>query len=152
MRLDRLLPGLLLIALAACTDPPPIDDASSALDAGAIDRATGWDHDVNADVYFPPRDAGQGCGDVPTSGSCSDAGVLSWCEDNTPRSADCTALGLSCDEKPTLGGYWCLAGPSENCRAWPCRDPLFCGPSWICTGWPDAGSEDHRVDAGSEDH
>jgi len=152
--LHLLVPLLLGVASApACTNPAPGSDASGSLDAGASDGATGWDHNVGGDVHFPPHDAGPGCSDVPTTGSCSDAGVLSWCEDNAVRSADCTALDLSCGEKPSLGGYWCLAGPNQSCRYWPCSDPLFCANSWICTGWPDAGAEDRSaLDAGSEDH
>jgi hypothetical protein len=153
MKLHRVLPGaaLLTLGLSGCPTPEPTTDAASALDAGASDSATGWDHNVGGDVHFPPHDAGPGCGDVPAGGRCSDGGVLAWCEDNAVRSADCAALGLSCGEKPTLGGFWCLAGPNGNCRTWPCADPFICGPSWICSGWPDAGPLDGQHDGGSAD-
>ncbi|MBN2361845.1 MAG: hypothetical protein JXR83_20510 [Deltaproteobacteria bacterium] len=142
MRIAHLAPPALLgaLALLACTDPQPAADAGAASDAGVGDRATGQDRSVGYDVHFPRRDAGSGCGDVTSAGNCDDAGVLTWCEDDAVQSVDCTAIGYQCGAG--AGGYWCLAGPGQSCRTWPCREPLYCGTAWICTGWPDGGARD----------
>ena len=139
----------LLVALSAigCPAPVPASDAGQDRDAGSSDRTSGWDHNVGYDVQFTPRDAGPGCGDVPTTGSCDDAGVLHWCEDNSAHSYDCAAIGYACAEKPSLGGCWCLAGPGQDCSNWPCRESLLCQQDRRCSGWPDAGQRE----AGRED-
>lgn len=134
--------ALIPFVLVACPEEPG-RDAGPRVDAQVDDAAVHDDVYTPRDVQFPPQDTGPGCGDVPTIGVCGVDGVLSWCESNAVRTADCPALGLDCGHSNDLGGYWCLADVGESCSNWPCYDGLDCGHSRICSGvLLDAGVED----------
>lgn len=142
-----------LLALAACPEEQGDRDGGEGQDAAQVDTSSFPDANVLRDTNFPPHDAGPGCGEVPTEGRCTTEDVLQWCEDGQVQEADCAALGLICDEKPSLGGFWCLAGPGQSCLHWPCQGDLVCGDFNVCAGVVDAGLHDagSAEDGGAED-
>jgi len=142
-----------LLCLLACPQDPGDPDAGQTADSGPLDAGFEPDAVVLYDAFIPPRDAGPGCGEVPTSGHCDPDGVLQWCDDNEVQEADCTALGYDCGELPYPAGFWCLAGAGQSCQSWPCHQEMTCNSHRVCEGVFDAGAEDatSAVDAQLED-
>ncbi len=62
-------------------------------------------------VPLPPLPPADACGGVDYFGTCSAAGVLSWCQDGALLTRDCAASGNVCSWQSDTVGYNCLPAP-----------------------------------------
>lgn len=132
-RVRTCLPALILgLSCGACPLGWAGGDAAAQGDVLATDGALDYDVVMHLDARYPHGDVGPGCGEVPATGTCTDAGFLEVCASDGVEQIDCGALGLSCGPHLVLGGVWCLAGPGQGCDVWPCQEPLRCGDDGRC--------------------